>query len=88
MGGDEPDIKFSSSVDGHVKKKTKQMDITAAEAEALIPFYLERTVRESTKKQYRSYFIRYKNYCHENSLTCLDSAMIFKLVQNLGSEEF
>ena len=52
-----PDIKFSSSVDGHVKKKTKQMDITAAEAEALIPFYLEGTVRESTKKQYRSYFI-------------------------------
>ena len=57
MGGDEPDIKFSSSVDGHVKKETKQMDVTAAEAEALIPFYLERTVRESTKKQYRSYFI-------------------------------
>ena len=63
-----PAIKSSSSVDGSVKKKTKQMDITAAEAEALIPFYLEGTVRESTKKQYRSYFIRYKNYCHENSL--------------------
>ena len=64
-----PAIKFSSSVDGPVKKKKmKQMDITAAEAEALIPSYLEGTVRDSTKKQYRSYFNRYKNYCHENSL--------------------
>ena len=67
-----------------VKKKT----LSAAEAEALIPVYLEDTVRDSTKKQYRSYFLRYKTFCHENFINIHDpkSISMFLIVLSESSK--
>ena len=46
---------------------------------ALIPSYLEDTVRELTKQSYGGYWTRYKNYCVENNiiLTKLESISMF-----------
>ena len=47
--------------------KSKKM-LSAREASALVPGYLEDAVRDSTKKSYRSYFVRYEKFCEESSL--------------------
>lgn len=47
--------------------KSKKM-LSAREASVLVPGYLEDAVRDSTKKSYRSYFLRYEKFCEESSL--------------------
>ena len=51
---------------------------------ALIPSYLEDTVRESTKRSYGGYWTRYKNYCAENNIILTKPESISMFLINLS----
>ena len=45
------------------------LSVSAAQAKSLIPVYLEDTVRGSTKRGYRGYWVRYQAFCRENKIS-------------------